>query len=182
MRDPRKYPVPGDVITRFGTTREVTATKQNNRGTVTHVVYRHPEVDLPETVATIASWRAWAKLDAMVVRAVWQLAPPLNASRNSGSGGAAIGIKRVEVALSERERQQLDHLRIARAGSGEPYSADEYISTLIRRDWELWLEQEAELNQQICPNCDCALPEGCGGTFKGEAECWLTQGDKTIAL
>ena len=36
---------------------------------------------------------------------------------------AALGIKRVEVALSERERQQLDHLRIARAGSGEPYSA-----------------------------------------------------------
>lgn len=72
MRDPRKYPEPGDVITRFGTTREVTATKQNNRGTVTHVVYRHPAVDLPETVATIASWRAWAKQDAMVVRAVWQ--------------------------------------------------------------------------------------------------------------
>lgn len=43
---------------------------------------------------------------------------------------AALGIRRVEVALSERERQQLDHLRIARAGSGEPYSADEYISTL----------------------------------------------------
>ena len=95
---------------------------------------------------------------------------------------AALGIKRVEVALSERERQKLNHLCIARAGAGEPYSADEYISTLIRRDWERWLEQEAELKQQICPNCDCALPEGCGGTFKGEAECWHTQGDKTIAL
>ena len=68
MRDPRKNPVPGDVITRFGTTREVTATKQNDRGTVTHVVYRHPAVDLPETEATIASWRGWAKQDAMVVR------------------------------------------------------------------------------------------------------------------
>ncbi|MDX7826956.1 hypothetical protein SJR89_07565 [Aeromonas caviae] len=68
MRDPRKYPVPGDVITRFGTTTEVTATKQNNRGTLTHVVYRHPAVDLPETVVTIARWRAWAKQDAMVVR------------------------------------------------------------------------------------------------------------------
>ena len=72
MRDPRKYPKPGDVITRLGTTRLVTATKMNRRGTVTHVVYRHPAVDLPETVATIASWRAWAKQDAMVVRAVWQ--------------------------------------------------------------------------------------------------------------
>ena len=95
---------------------------------------------------------------------------------------AALGIKRVEVALSERERQQLDHLRIARAGSGEPYSADEYISTLIRRDWERWLEQEAELKQQTCPHCDGALPQGCCGAFKGQAECWHTKGDKTIAL
>ncbi|MDX7823117.1 hypothetical protein SJT38_08375 [Aeromonas caviae] len=68
MRDPRKHPVQGDVITRFGTTREVTATRRNERGTVTNVVYRHPAVDLPETEATIASWRAWAKQDAMVVR------------------------------------------------------------------------------------------------------------------
>ena len=72
MRDPRKNPVPGDVLTRFGTTREVTATKQNERSTVTHVVYRHPAVALPETENAIASWRAWAKQDAMVVRAVWQ--------------------------------------------------------------------------------------------------------------
>ena len=95
---------------------------------------------------------------------------------------AALGIKRVEVALSERERQQLETLRIARAGSGEPYSADEYISTLIRRDWERWLAQEAELKQQTCPNCDCALPAGCGGTFKGEGACWLTLGEQAIAL
>lgn len=95
---------------------------------------------------------------------------------------AALGIKRVEVALSERERQQLDTLRIARAGAGEPYSADEYISTLIRRDWERWLEQEATLKQRICPNCDSPLPQGCGGTFKGESACWLTAGAKDLAL
>ncbi|WP_421170976.1 hypothetical protein [Aeromonas dhakensis] len=41
---------------------------------------------------------------------------------------AALGIKRVEVALSTREREQLETLRRARAGSGA-YSADEYIST-----------------------------------------------------
>ena len=93
-----------------------------------------------------------------------------------------LGIKRVEVALSERERQQLETLRIARAGSSPPYSADEYLSTLIRRDWERWLEQEAELKKQTCPNCDCALPTGCGGAFTGQAECWHTQGDKALAL
>ncbi|MGL5661431.1 MAG: hypothetical protein ACRDCX_09490 [Aeromonas sp.] len=95
---------------------------------------------------------------------------------------AILGIKRVEVALSARERQQLETLRIARAGAGDPYSADEYISTLIRRDWECWLEQEAELKAQTCQHCDGALPTGCGGAFKGQRECWHTQGDKTLAL
>ncbi|WP_314924534.1 hypothetical protein [Aeromonas piscicola] len=68
MRDPRKHPVLGDVLTRFGTIREVTATKRNSRGTVTHVVYGHPATDAPAKEATISSWRAWAKMDAMVVR------------------------------------------------------------------------------------------------------------------
>jgi hypothetical protein len=68
MRDPRKHPVQGDVLTRFGTTREVRATKQNDRGTLTHVVYVHPTTDTPPTEATISSWRAWAKEDAMVIR------------------------------------------------------------------------------------------------------------------
>ncbi|WP_279499902.1 hypothetical protein [Aeromonas veronii] len=95
---------------------------------------------------------------------------------------AALGIKRVEVALSTREREQLETLRRARAGSGEPYSADEYISTLLRRDWEHWQQQQAELAKQTCPNCECSLPAGCGGAFKGQPECWHTQGDKTIAL
>lgn len=68
MRDPRKHPVPGDVLTRFGTTKEVTAIKRNDRGTVTHVVYGHPTTDTPPKEVTISSWRAWTKLDAMVVR------------------------------------------------------------------------------------------------------------------
>lgn len=93
-----------------------------------------------------------------------------------------LGIERVECRLSIREREQLKTLCTVRAGAGDPYSADEYISTLIRRDWEKWQAQEAELKKQVCPNCDCTLPEGCGGTFKGQAECWHTQGDKTLAL
>lgn len=68
MRDPRKQPVPGDVLTCFGTTRVVTGLKRNDRGTVTLVVYGHPTTDTPAKEATISSWRAWAKEDAMVVR------------------------------------------------------------------------------------------------------------------
>ncbi|ABG73168.1 hypothetical protein phiO18_16 [Aeromonas phage phiO18P] len=73
MRDPRKHPVPGDVLTRFGTTREVTDIKCNDRGTVTHVVYGHPSTDALAKEATISSWRAWAKQDVVVVRegAAW---------------------------------------------------------------------------------------------------------------
>ncbi|QLI60465.1 hypothetical protein IBG34_23210 (plasmid) [Aeromonas media] len=67
MRDPRKDPVAGDVITRFGTTRSVTDITRNARGTVTHVTYRHPAVEVPPVVATISSWRSWAKTDAMIV-------------------------------------------------------------------------------------------------------------------
>ena len=68
MRDPRKHPVQGDVLTHFGSTREVKTTKKNDRGTVTHVVFSHPTVDQPENAITISSWRAWAKQDALVVR------------------------------------------------------------------------------------------------------------------
>lgn len=95
---------------------------------------------------------------------------------------AALGIKRVEVALSTREREQLETLRRARAGSGEPYSTDEYISTLLRRDWERWQQQQAELATQACQHCGNQLPGGCAGTFKGEAACWHTTEAKTLAL
>ncbi|WP_404834047.1 hypothetical protein [Aeromonas media] len=94
---------------------------------------------------------------------------------------AALGIKRVEVALSTREREQLETLRRARAGSGDPYSSDEYISTLLRRDWERW-QQQAELAAQACKHCGNQLPSGCAGAFKGEAACWHTTEAKTLAL
>ncbi|MGL6427996.1 hypothetical protein [Aeromonas hydrophila] len=95
---------------------------------------------------------------------------------------AALGIKRVEVALSTREREQLETLRRARAGSGEPYSADEYFSTLLRRDWERWQQQQAELADQACQHCGNPLPGGCAGAFKGEAACWQTNGEKGLRL
>ncbi len=108
--------------------------------------------------------------------------PATKRKRDQRQRNAALGITRVEVRMSERERQQLETLRIARAGSGKPYSSDEYISTLIRRDWERWLEQEATLKTSTCQHCGHALPRGCSGTYKGEAACWLTSGERTIAL
>lgn len=94
----------------------------------------------------------------------------------------SLGIKRVEVQLSERERGWLKMLCQLRATCGEPYTADEYISTLIRRDWERWLEQEANAERQSCEHCRQPLPVGCRGAFYGEQACWLTQGKKALVL
>lgn len=57
--------------------------------------------------------------------------------RKSRERLAKFNIKRIEVGLSESERETLSMLCQVRAGEGkEPYSVDEYISTLIRRDKE----------------------------------------------
>lgn len=62
--------------------------------------------------------------------------------RKSRERLAKFNVKRVEVGLSESERETLAMLCQVRAGEGkEPYSVDEYISTLIRRDKER-LEQQ----------------------------------------
>lgn len=62
--------------------------------------------------------------------------------RKSRERLAKFGVKRIEVGLSESERETLAMLCQVRAGEGkEPYSVDEYIGTLIRRDKER-LEQQ----------------------------------------
>ena len=93
---------------------------------------------------------------------------------------AALGIKRIEVQLSEKERERLDELCRVRAGVGDPYTADEFISLLIHRNWEQLQHQLSELG--TCKKCGSALPEGCGGLFKGDTECWHTREAKVLSL
>lgn len=100
--------------------------------------------------------------------------------QKSRSKKAALGIKRIEVQLSEKERERLGELCRVRAGIGEPYTADEFISLLIHRNWELLQQQLAELG--TCKKCGSALPEGCSGLFKGDAECWHTKDVKVLSL
>lgn len=100
--------------------------------------------------------------------------------QKSRSRKAALGIKRIEVQLSEKERERLGELCRVRAGVGEPYTADEFISLLIHRNWELLQKQLAELG--TCKKCGSVLPEGCGGLFKGDAECWHTRDAKVLGL
>lgn len=68
--------------------------------------------------------------------------------RKSRARRAKFNIKRVEVSLSESERETLAMLCQFRAGEGkEPYSVDEYLSTLIRRDKERLERQLADPSQ-----------------------------------
>lgn len=68
--------------------------------------------------------------------------------RKSRARLAKFNIKRVEVSLSESERETLTTLCQVRAGEGkEPYSVDEYLSTLIRRDKERLEKQLADPTQ-----------------------------------
>lgn len=71
--------------------------------------------------------------------------------RKSRARRAKFNIKRVEVGLSESERETLAMLCQVRAGEGkEPYSVDEYISTLIRRDKERLAQQLADPSTAGC--------------------------------
>lgn len=71
--------------------------------------------------------------------------------RKSRARRAKFNIKRVEVVLSESERETLTMLCQVRAGEGkEPYSVDEYISTLIRRDKERLAQQLSDPSTAGC--------------------------------
>lgn len=89
-------------------------------------------------------------------------------------------IKVVEVKLSARERKILENSCKVRGGVAGPYGADEYISTLIRRDHERLNRQLAELGK--CEHCKTALPAGCGGTFKGDGRCFHSRQSRDLLL
>lgn len=111
--------------------------------------------------------------------------PPLSDAERKARERARyqqLDIKRVEIKLSQRERDQLAQLCRLRAAGSEPYTADEYLSTLIRRDWERWQDQEKALAGRTCQHCQQPLPAGCGGAFDGEQACWITKGKEALAI
>ncbi len=90
--------------------------------------------------------------------------------RKSRERLAKFGVKRIEVNLAESERATLTMLCQLRAGEGkEPYSIDEYVSTLIRRDKERLDEQ---LKDAQCSKCKMELPAGCSGVNSGNPDCY----------
>ncbi|QLI80829.1 hypothetical protein HZU75_04385 [Chitinibacter fontanus] len=65
MRDPKRNPIPGDIVLRWGSTRTVTAIEKNSNGTTTRVFY-------DGNSCSIGAWRAWTKTDATVKHAAGQ--------------------------------------------------------------------------------------------------------------
>lgn len=65
----------------------------------------------------------------------------------------------------------------ARAGStAEAYARINLFDAIGLKSWSF--KEPAESGPAvICPNCDSALPEGCGGTFKesDDTSCWLNR-------
>lgn len=88
--------------------------------------------------------------------------------RKQRANAERFGVKEVNVKLSGSEREILDNLCKVRAGVGnEPYTRDEYISTLIRRDNERLIKQL----KKYCGKCDLPLTQSCGGVYKGSPDC-----------
>jgi hypothetical protein len=62
-RNPKRDPAVGDIISRWGSSRQVTGIERNPRGTITHVIY-----DKTHRI-TISAWRAWCDDNSTVVSA-----------------------------------------------------------------------------------------------------------------
>lgn len=95
---------------------------------------------------------------------------------------AAAGIEVLSLRLGPMELAMLREGQQARGGD-EPYSAVEYLATLLRRD-HAWLQQQQGLAAgRICGQCRKPLPQGCGGFWRKEAVvCEWVQLDKTMQL
>jgi hypothetical protein len=91
-----------------------------------------------------------------------------------------VGSHKIELVLSDGELQMLDKNRITRNQGGEPYSRNDYLSLLIICDYERLQAQIEKLGK--CPACLLPLPQGCGGSFQGDASCFLTRDFRKLNL
>jgi hypothetical protein len=95
--------------------------------------------------------------------------------RNQRAREAELAKQQVVVSLEPVERIRADELCHVRALRGDPYSLDEYLSTLIARDWDRWqVEKKALAEKGPCPKCGAELPQGCDDLFKGDSRCFRT--------
>lgn len=95
---------------------------------------------------------------------------------------AAAGVVETALRLGAGEAAMLAESRVERGSQGEPYTATEYINTLIRRDYELLQQQRGVVAGRICEYCRKPLPRGCGGVWRGELPCAIPPLERAMAL
>lgn len=94
----------------------------------------------------------------------------------------AAGVEVLELKFSPTERAELDEGRTGRGSQGEPYTATEYIKTLIRNDVKRLRHEQDKLAGRICKNCQKPLPRGCGGVWGRELRCLLARPEIALEL
>lgn len=92
----------------------------------------------------------------------------------------ALGLERVELKWSRHQADIAAFMCRVRAGHGEAYTLREYLDTLVRRDYERFKAEWAELGD--CANCQRPLPLGCAGRLAMESACWHVNGIKALLL
>ena len=95
---------------------------------------------------------------------------------------AQAGVVELRVRLEPGVASRLALAQQIRGGQGEPYTATEYINTLILRDLDLLLQQIEIVTKKSCTSCRKPLPRGCSGVWKGELTCPIRQLDHALML
>lgn len=95
---------------------------------------------------------------------------------------AQAGVGELRVRLEPGVAARLALAQQIRGGQGEPYTATEYINTLILRDLDLLQQQCESVTKKICTSCRKPLPRGCAGIWKGEMTCPIRQLDHALML
>lgn len=107
---------------------------------------------------------------------------PTERKREQRERDAAAGVVELKVRIGPAEAAQLAEGLEFRAFGGEPYTATEYLLTLIRRDHALIEQERGVVENKICAACQKPLPRGCGGVWAGELPCALPQLKWALAL
>lgn len=81
----------------------------------------------------------------------------------------ASGVQELRLPLSPGHQEMLLEGQAGRGGE-EPYTAVEYMLTLLLRDNELLKQQQGKIVGRICEQCRKPLPRGCGGVWADETD------------
>lgn len=110
------------------------------------------------------------------------LSPEAQRKREQREREKAAGVEVFELKMGPAERAMLAEGQAARGSQGIPYTATEYLLTLLRNDNRLLEKQRGKLEGRMCKNCQKLLPRGCGGTWARESRCLLARSEIALEL